>query len=70
MSEKTEEYIKGYEQGVRDFAQNLKIYYGALKGTTYSILVSYNIDEQAQTLIEKAKNNNCPLLLEQDGEKC
>lgn len=51
-SEKSAEYIKGYEQGVKDLAEKVKKYYGALKGGTYSSLVSFNIEQQAEALIE------------------
>lgn len=51
-SEKSAEYIKGYEQGVKDLAEKVKKYYGALKGGTYSSLVSFNIEQQGEALIE------------------
>lgn len=56
-SEKSEEYIKGYEQGVKDLAEKVKKYYGALKGNTYSSIVTYTIEQQAKDLTEGVKEN-------------
>lgn len=53
MSEKSEEYIKGYEQGVKDFAERLKKYYTAICGTTFCTLVTYTIDKQAEQMIDQ-----------------
>lgn len=53
MIEKTEEYIKGYEQGVKDFAERIKKYYGSIKGTTYGALVTYNIEQIEREIAEK-----------------
>ena len=55
MSEQGKEYRQGYEQGVKDLAERVKKYYGALRGGTYSSLVSFNIEQQAEALIEGVK---------------
>lgn len=52
-NEKSEEYIKGYEQGVSDFAEKIKKYYKCLKGNTNSALVSFHIDQIASEMLEK-----------------
>lgn len=59
MSEKREEYIKGYEQGVKDLAEKVKKYYGALKGGTYSSLVSFHVEQQSEALIVGVKGEKC-----------
>lgn len=43
--DKSEEYIKGYEQGVKDFAEKIKNYYNNLKGRTPATLVSFHVEE-------------------------
>lgn len=45
MDEKSEEYIKGYEQGANDLAERVKKYYSNLKGKTPCALVEFHIDE-------------------------
>ncbi len=59
MNEKSTEYIKGYEQGVKDLAERVKKYYGSLKGGTYSSLVSFNVEQQAEALIVGVKGEKC-----------
>ena len=56
-SEKSAEYIKGYEQGVRDFAEKVKKYYASLNGNTYSSLVAYTIEQLTKALIEGVKDD-------------
>ena len=53
MDNKSEEYIKGYEQGVTDFAKRIKKYYNCLHGKTSSAVVSYNIDQITKEMKEK-----------------
>ena len=52
MNEKSEEYIKGYEQGVKDFAEKLQKYYNAICGATFATLVEYTIDKQAKEMLK------------------
>ena len=40
----SEEYKKGYEQGVKDFAERIKKYYHHLTGKTMTDVVEYVID--------------------------
>lgn len=54
-SEKSEEYIKGYEQGVKDFAERIKKYYESLRGTTFGALVTYNIEQIEREITEKVR---------------
>ena len=37
-------YKRGYQQGVKDFADRLKKYYGNLKGETAGVSVGYYVD--------------------------
>lgn len=54
MSEpQSAEYIKGYVQGIDDFAERVKKYYNNLHGKTNSAVVSYNIDLIAKEMKEK-----------------
>lgn len=53
MDEKSEEYIKGYEQGVRDMAERLKKYYASLPVKTMPSVVEYHIDQKMKELLEK-----------------
>ena len=55
MDSKSAEYIKGYEQGVSDFAERIKKYYNCLHGKTSSAVVSYNIDQIAKEMKEKCE---------------
>lgn len=43
-----DEYRKGYEQGIKDFAERVKKYYTHLSGKTMSAVVKFVI-----TIIEK-----------------
>lgn len=53
MDEKSEEYIKGYQQGVTDLAEKVKQYYTCLTGRTLTAVVVYFINQTAQELKEK-----------------
>ena len=55
MPDKSEEYIKGYQQGVEDFAERVKKYYNCLHGKTSSWVVSYNIDQITKEMKEKCE---------------
>jgi hypothetical protein len=50
----SEEYKKGYEQGVEDFKARLTKYYRVLTGNTLSAVVEYTITLMAKELIDKA----------------
>lgn len=54
MDNKSEEYIKGYKQGVTDCAERLQKYYLHLGSKTSSAVVSYHIEQIAKEL--KAEN--------------
>lgn len=45
MNEKSAEYQRGYEQGVKDFAEKIKNYYNHLNGRTPATLVSFHVEE-------------------------
>lgn len=45
VNEKSEEYQRGYEQGVKDFAEKIKGYYNHLNGRTPATLVSFHVEE-------------------------
>lgn len=49
----TEEYKKGYEQGVRDYAQRVKKYYKHLSGKTLTAVVEYVLTLMEEELINK-----------------
>lgn len=46
------EYRRGYEDGVKALAEKLISYYKALKGTTHTVLVDYNIEIKAKEILE------------------
>ncbi len=56
MDTKSEEYIKGYEQGVTDCAERLQKYYLHLGSKSCSAVVVYHIDQIAKELKEKTHN--------------
>lgn len=56
MEKQRNEYRQGYEQGVIDFAERLKKYYGNLRGTTLAVLTAYHIEQAKKELLED--NNN------------
>lgn len=47
------EYRRGYEDGVKALAEKLISYYKALKGTTHTVLVDYNIEIKAKEILEE-----------------
>ena len=53
LGRKSEEYIKGYEQGVTDLSERLKKYYWMLGGKTNSAVVSYHVEQIVKELKEK-----------------
>ena len=53
---KSEEYIKGYKQGVEDLAKKLKGYYNSHGGGTYSPLVAYTIEILKKEMLGKNGN--------------
>ena len=53
----SEEYIKGYAQGVSDLAERLKKYYSSLKETTPATLVEYTIEMAKKEILEKMEGD-------------
>lgn len=53
MDEKSEEYIKGYQQGVKDFAERAKTYCRFLGDKANSSMVEYYIAQLAKEMTEK-----------------
>ena len=49
----TEEYKKGYEQGVKDFAQRVEKYYNYNSFKVAPALVQYYIRQIAKDLLQK-----------------
>lgn len=47
------EYKKGYEQGVRDFAERMKKYYSALTGKTMTAVVRYVLTIMEQEMLKE-----------------
>ena len=47
------EYRRGYEDGVKALAEKLISYYKALKGTTHTVLVDYNVEIKAKEILEE-----------------
>lgn len=52
-NEKSEEYIKGYEQGVKDFAERAKKYYICFPGIPNSLLIVYYLEQIKKEMTEK-----------------
>lgn len=57
MEKQSNEYRQGYEQGIIDFAERLKKYYGNLRGTTLAVLTAYHIEEVKKELLEVKDND-------------
>ena len=53
MDEHSKEYIRGYEQGVKDLADRILKYYSNLKGQTYSGIVTFTIEIAMNELLEE-----------------
>lgn len=54
MIEKSEEYVKGYEQGVKDMAERLCRYYTTLPlPKVQPAVVEYNIRTLSEELLEE-----------------
>lgn len=49
------EYKKGYEKGVRDFAERMKKYYHHLSGKTMSAVVKYVITVIEQEMLKEGE---------------
>ena len=47
------DYQRGYEDGVKALAEKLISYYKALKGTTHTVLVDYNVEVKAKEILEE-----------------
>jgi hypothetical protein len=47
------EFEKGYVQGVKDLAEKLKKFYNNFRGGTYSLSVSYHIDQVKKDLLKE-----------------
>ena len=41
-----------YRDGAREFAENIKLYYESLGGSTYGTLVAFHIDEKLKEFLE------------------
>ena len=46
------DYQRGYEDGVKALAEKLISYYKALKGTTHTVLVDYNVEIKVKEILE------------------
>ena len=53
----TEEYRKGYEQGVKDLAEKLQKFYDNYRGSTYSAVVAYHVGQIKKDLLNENKDN-------------
>ena len=52
----SEEYQQGYEQGIKEFAERLKKYYGNLQSTTVTVLVAYHVEQIKKELLKQEQN--------------
>lgn len=50
-------YKEGYEQGVKDFAEKLQKFYDNYRGSTYSAVVAYHIEQIKKDLLKEDKDN-------------
>ena len=53
----TEEYQKGYEQGVKDLAERLGRFYQSTRRNTYTATVAYHIEQIKKDLLKEDKEN-------------
>lgn len=51
------EYQRGYEDGIRALADNIKKYYEKLGSNTYGHLVAYTIDLKVKEMLEGSENH-------------
>ena len=56
MSEKNEEYIKGYQQGAKDIAEKIKKYYSCLGRMTNPCIMEYYINQLLKEMLEGVGN--------------
>jgi DNA-binding protein Fis len=49
----SEEYRKGYEQGIKDYAERVKKYYSALTGKTMTAVVRYALTIMEQEMLKE-----------------
>ena len=54
----TEEYQKGYEQGVKDLAEKLTKFYNSSRRGTYSGTVAYHVEQIKKELLKEDENND------------
>lgn len=52
MSDKSEEYTRGYAQGMEDLAKRLEKYYNCIGDQTYPPLVAYTIEVLKKEMLE------------------
>ena len=52
-----EDYIKGYNEGVKDLAERLKRFYRVFRSFTYSASVAFHIEQIENELMMEEKNN-------------
>lgn len=53
----SEEYRKGYEQGVRDYAARVKKYYTSLTGKTLTAVVKYVLTVIEQEMLKEDRGD-------------
>lgn len=53
----SEEYRKGYEQGIKDYAARMKKYYSALTGKTMTAVVRYALTIMEQEMLKENKED-------------
>lgn len=49
-------YKRGYEQGIKDFADRIKKYYNSLGGSTTGFMVEYTIDIFKEEILNAFNN--------------
>ncbi len=54
----SEEYQKGYEQGVKDLAERLERFYNCTQRNTYTSTVAYHIDQIKKDLLKEDEHND------------
>lgn len=50
-------YQQGYEQGVKDLAEQLKKFYTSFRSHTYSATVAYHVEQIKKDLLKKGEKN-------------
>lgn len=59
MDEQSKEYRQGYEDGIRELARRIGLYYRSLGASqTLGYMVEYTVNEKVNDMLEEGGNKN------------